>query len=431
LLQTGVIFSMLLLAAVVLLSGRFRAWALVQISKHFFAYKYDYRQEWLRFINTISQTDTSAGPLRVRAIQAVAEIVDSPAGVLFAREEEGGFQPVARWNQLDIEGGVEADDPVAAHMGERGRIVDLNELREQRGDGAGLKLPAWADDHRAWLIVPLVHLDRMIGFIVTSRSLASRSLNWEDYDLLRTAGRQAASYIAEHGTQTALLEARRFDEFNRRFAFIMHDIKNVASQLGLLARNAQRHADNPEFRADMVETLQASVKRMNELLARLGERQSAGLGRAEPTALSRLLAGVVARKLSAHAALRLEGGEVDAVIRADGERLEQAFEHLIQNAIDASADNAPITVRLSRAGPSATVEVMDHGCGMSTDFIRDELFNPFHSTKADGCGIGAYEAREIVRNAGGRLHVSSRVGEGTTFTVTLPVIARARAAAAA
>ena len=58
--------------------------------------------------------------------------------------------------------------------------------------------------------------------------------------------------------QEALANAQRFEEFNRRFAFILHDIKNLVSQLSLLARNAERHADNPEFRADMVATLQVA-----------------------------------------------------------------------------------------------------------------------------------------------------------------------------
>src|SRR3546814_13456758 len=81
----------------------------------------------------------------------------------------------------------------------------------------------------------------------------------EDLDVLRIAGRQAASYLAESQSQEALSEAQRFDEFNRRFAFIMHDIKNLASQLSLLARNAERHADKPEFRADMTQTLKISA----------------------------------------------------------------------------------------------------------------------------------------------------------------------------
>src|SRR5690606_3473343 len=100
--------------------------------------------------------------------------------------------------------------------------------------------------------------DRLVGAVLLARPEIGRQLDWEDFDLLRIVGRQVASYLAEAQSQEALSEARRFDEFNRRFAFIMHDIKNLVSQLSLVARNAERHADNPEFRVDMVATLKNS-----------------------------------------------------------------------------------------------------------------------------------------------------------------------------
>jgi hypothetical protein len=133
-------------------------------------------------------------------------------------------------------------------------------------------------DPRAWALVPLIHFGRLIGAILLARPLMDRRLDWEDLDMLRTAGRQAASYLSEAQGQQALDDAQRFDEFNRRFAFIIHDVKNLVSQLSLLARNAERHADNADFRADMVLTLRESVGKMNDMLARLSQHNK---GRAE------------------------------------------------------------------------------------------------------------------------------------------------------
>jgi hypothetical protein len=118
--------------------------------------------------------------------------------------------------------------------------------------------------------------------VVIAHPPLKRALDWEDYDLFRAAGRQAGQLSGRSPHHEALAEARRFDEFNRRFAFILHDVKNLVSQLSLVARNAQRHADNPSFRADMVATLQSSVKKMNDLLARLapGRSHAAGSARA-------------------------------------------------------------------------------------------------------------------------------------------------------
>jgi signal transduction histidine kinase len=75
--------------------------------------------------------------------------------------------------------------------------------------------------------------------------------------------------------------------------------------------------------------------------------------------------------------------------------------------------------------------VIDRGGGMSPGFVRDQLFRPFVSTKPNGFGIGAYEARELVRAMDGRLDVSSREGEGTRFRILLATAAAATLDAAA
>jgi len=420
LLQIGFVFAGVLLLCVVLLSGRFRAWGRVQINKNFFAYKYDYRQEWLRFIATLA--GSGEGTLPERVVRAVGQLVDSPAGGLFTREEGSDFALAARWNPLALDFEVAADGPLARYLGHEGRIVNLDDLRAGTGHG-DLVAPDWAADRRLWLIIPLIHQEHLGGFIVIERSLASRALNWEDYDLLRTAGRQAASYIAESAGQRALSEARKFDEFNRRFAFILHDIKNVVSQLSLVARNAEKHGSSPEFQADMAATLKNSVGRMNDLLARLGARGGDRPERPERVDLARLVGGVASRMRRAHAKLQFDHCVSPLWVEADGARLEVAIEHLAQNAIDASEPDNPIEFALTCVAGIAQIEIRDHGHGMTPAFVRDGLFQPFHSTKADGFGVGAYEAREIVRAARGRLNVASRPGEGSVFTILLPLAA--------
>jgi putative PEP-CTERM system histidine kinase len=418
--QIALLFGGAVLGAVVVFSGKFRASARVWIAKHFFAYKYDYREEWLRFIATVSRTDDGLGGIEERVVQGMAQVVDSPGGALFT-PTDGAFGMRARWNWRGFAPDrVDAGSDFAAFLADTGRIADIDEMRDGRGDYGGAAAPPFLDvDPDAWLVVPLPHLDRLAGFVVLQRSLALRELNWEDYDLLRTVGRQSASYIAERASQTALEEAKKFDEFNRRFAFIMHDIKNLVSQLALLARNAERHADNPEFRADMIATLKGATAKMNDLLARLSQHNT---GRAviESVDLGRLLDAIVAAKRGGSVPVTLTAA-AGVAVAADRNRLEQVFAHLIQNAIDATTGDKMVEVVLVSRGGDAVVTIRDQGCGMSPAFVRDDLFQPFRSTKAGGFGIGAYEAREILRGLGGRLDVVSREGEGSVFTATLPL----------
>jgi putative PEP-CTERM system histidine kinase len=264
----------------------------------------------------------------------------------------------------------------------------------------------------------LIHAGRLLGLVVLEHPAFRRRLDWEDLDLFRTAGVQAASYLAEARGQQALADARRFDEFNRRFAFILHDIKNLVSQLSLVSRNAERHANNPEFRADMIATLQGSVVKMNALLARLSPGAPRIGDAPREIALASVLEAVAAAKRRARPVVLT--GDGDLLARADAEALEEAIGHLVQNGIDASAADAPVGINYFESGGDVAIEIVDQGCGMSGEFIATRLFQPFVSTKENGFGIGAHEARSLILGMGGRLEVESAPGRGTCFTIYLP-----------
>ncbi|MFA7441455.1 MAG: XrtA/PEP-CTERM system histidine kinase PrsK [Sphingomonadaceae bacterium] len=443
LLQVAFIAIALIVGVLILLSPRFRAELRVRISRNFFRYRYDYRLEWLRFIDTIDVGREAAAnvmPIRERLVQAVAAVLDCRGGALLEPSDGGNYELTARWCWPGMESPPpDENQAIANYLAETGRIIDFEALRsEQMGDvdiaesgkaasHEGLTLPSWAQaDDSLWLAVPLIHRECMNGILLLRHSLAKRDLNWEDYDLLRTLGRQGASYLAEAATQARMDEARSFDEFNRRFAFVMHDLKNIISQLALVARNAERHADNPEFRADMVATLQSSVVKMTDLMQLLG-REIANKGDTDPAIIeqgevefSNLVATVVATMRRSHPAIRFDEPDNEVMFLGDAGRLEAMVCHLIQNAIDASAPDAPISVELLPEGDRFRLIVADQGEGMSESFIRNELFKPFRSTKDGGFGIGAFEVREIVRAHGGRIEVESRPREGSRFTVTLP-----------
>ncbi len=425
--------------ALLILSPRMRAILKVWISRNFYRYRYDYRTEWLRFMDKIDAAQTRGAdpqPIRERLVEAMATVMDSPGGALFEPDEEGGWHRSAQWRWPGLElAELPATDPLPAWMRANGsKVVNLPLLAEEAAGRrrapihAGLAVPSWYGARSdIWLAIPLAHREALVGIVLIQHSLAPRDLNWEDYELLRTLGRQGASYLAEAAIQAALDEARSFEEFNRRFAFVMHDIKNLVSQVALVARNAERHADNPEFRADMLATLNNSVTKMTDLLALLGQETRARPAAGEPPArevvdLSEIAVAAVAAKRRVHAALRLSGAGARLPVAGQGPRLEAMLGHLLQNAIDASAPDALIEVTLGRDGAGhATISVRDRGHGMSAAFIRDELFRPFRSTKDGGYGIGAYEAREIVRAHGGTLAVESRPGDGSRFTITLPL----------
>ncbi|MBW0006168.1 MAG: PEP-CTERM system histidine kinase PrsK [Sphingomonas sp.] len=422
-LGVGVLALMTVAAMVLIPSARARGWLKVKVAKHLFEHRYDYRSEWLRFTATLGRAGPDAPPLSERIVTAFADVVEAPGGLLLVSDGAGGLvvADAAQWPADPPTPEADEDSSAFWHdVEETGRVLEFEGLRHgwAHPKDRSLMAPKWLlDDPTVWAGIPLVHNQRLVGFVVLAAPDYRRQLDWEDFDLLRTAGNQAASSLAEALGQEALSQAQRFEEFNRRFAFILHDIKNLVSQLSLVARNAERHADNPEFRADMVATLRSSVGKMNDLLQRLAPQSQARVQRVEAQFLRPIIAAAIAAKRRDREVTLLGDTGVSALV--DATALEQALGHLIQNAIDASSGE-PVLVRVDHEGDDVRVVVSDKGVGMDGEFIRNRLFEPFASTKPGGFGIGAFEARSLITAMGGRISVDSRLGRGTSFTILLP-----------
>ncbi|NJS14024.1 MAG: hypothetical protein HC788_04675 [Sphingopyxis sp.] len=208
---------------------RARAWLMVMLSKHFFEHRYDYRAEWMRFTATIEGQEGDNDPPFRRIARALGELAGSPAVLVMTADADGNYRTNDHWQwPAALDGSDQIATREAYVLQERTLIVDVDELRSggDRNDQGRIMLPQWMlADQRIWVVMPLLHLRRMVGIAVLQRPVTPRQLDWEDLDVLRISGRQAASHIAEMQSQAELSEARRFDEFNRRFAFIMHDVK--------------------------------------------------------------------------------------------------------------------------------------------------------------------------------------------------------------
>ena len=369
-------------------------------------------------------------------IRTVAQAVDSPAGALFLREiggEAGNgpaglpFRWAGSWNMPAAPLPVPPDHPLLAGFG-AGEDIAVP------GPATFLHPPLDALP-ALWLAVPLPRPGggAPAGFVLVARPRGPFALDAEVFALLRTVAREVATYLAEQRALQALMEARQLRDFGKRFAFVAHDIKNVSSQLSLLLANAELYIDNPDFQRDMLATVRASVGKITGLLRRLQEpvgemgepAGASGPGRVEP--LGRLEAIAATCRRLRGAAVAVEGGAPAGAVAIDPGAFEAVVTHLLDNAVDASgaADAggtaAPVRIVLRHEPGRALVDIIDRGPGMTPDFVRDELFRPFRTSKREGSGIGAFQARELLREAGGDLIVLSRPGEGTTMRLLLPL----------
>ena len=420
-LQIAFLFGALIVLVALLFSGQFRARTKVFFNKHFFNYRYDYREEWLRVIGLLAGRRVEM-PLHERAIWALAEIVESSGGLLWLRNDKGDYRFKARFNaQYVVDATISAAEPMVPFMENQRWVINVDELRTAPDVYSDLPLPAWVlDNADAWLIVPLMHEERLLGFVMLLQPRAPQSINWENLDLLKTVGMQAASYLALNQAAEALAEARQFEGFNRLSAFVIHDLKNLIAQLSLVATNAARHKHNPAFIDDAVGTIENAVSKMNRLMAQLKSADITGARRR--INLLAELQDVVLAKSNSQPVPVLNAQASDAYVLAEPDRLSAVLGHVVQNAQDATPPDGRIELLLRVSGDQAIVEIRDTGSGMDAEFIKTRLFRPFDSTKGlTGMGIGAYECREVISALGGQVKVESVPGRGTVFRILLPL----------
>ena len=421
--QLALVFAALVLLVMLAVSRTMRAALRVRLVKHFFSYRYDYREEWLKFTRTLS-ADQGTQPMGHNVIRGLADMVECGSGALWTRQpNEDVFRQVAHWNLPPIEVLEPLDAPLCRFLQGSGWVVNLEEFDAEPARYGEMTVPRWLrDTPRAWLLVPLLVGDDLTGFVLLAAARTPIDVNWEINDLLKTAARQAASFLARMQATEALLEARKFDAFNRMSAFVVHDLKNIVTQLSLMLKNAERLKDNAEFQQDMLETVEHAVERMRQLMLQLrdGAKPIGGGAGVDLAA--------IANRTAANARSRgrlLEVERIDAVAtRGEPDRIERIIGHLVQNAFDATDSSRPgnrVWLRLQRQAGQACIEVGDTGCGMAPDFVRERLFKPFQTTKEAGMGIGAYESFQYVRELGGTIDVDTALGEGTRVTIRLPL----------
>jgi len=441
-------------AGVVLLalvaSGNLRRRLRVFLNKHFYRNKYDYRIEWLRFIQTLSAPEEGVDT-RDNAVRAIAQIVGSPSGLLYLRAEDGeSFKVAASWPPRPIEARREAPvvaaDEMATFLAKYQWVIDLRERDATPDAYQNISVPEFLRKRTQYrLVVPLALGEQLLGFVALEEPPPPFKPNYEDRDLLKTVGRHVAVHLAQYEADRRLGESRQFEAYHRLTAFVMHDLKNLAAQLALIVSNAEKHKRNPEFVDDAIETIANSTGRMQRLIEQLQRREIQTLKR-------RVSLAEIARKACERCSARspvpaCDGVDEDLWVEADPERLTMIVEHVIRNAQEATPETGSVIVSVSGPGaegaaasgeggepaangdtnnrlrvPTANLTVTDTGAGMSREFIQERLFKPFDTTKGSkGMGIGAYQVREYVQSLGGRVDVVSDEGKGTRFTLRIPL----------
>ncbi len=394
------------------------------INQHFYNFKYDYRDSWLQVTKRLSTAVGDDRRLQQTALEIFSETFDCPQRALWLRQGPG-YALVSHHDQHFPDPLIPPDDPAVRFLNNWQWIIDIDEYQRDPSLYPGLHLPPWLMQATpaVWLVIPLLMNAELYGFVTLGHSRSRRRIDWEDIDLAKTIGRQITISLLQSQNARQLAEAKQFSAYTKLATYVIHDLKNIISQLDLINRNYHRYKNNPEFIEDMHHTLTNAVEKMRHLVSRV-TATTPGKPRQDPIDLNELLQRLRQRYRHHPKA----GVEIDIQptpdplpLRADREKLHTILTNLIDNAIDAIDDQGRVHVHGERHPRWILIHIQDNGVGMTEEFIRERLFKPFETTKGtEGMGIGMYEAREYIESLGGLIHVRSAPGKGTTITLRLP-----------
>lgn len=413
----------LILASVVLaaliITETLRRKVKVFIAKNFFANKYEYRDEWLDLISKIETTNAES--YYQMATNIMKAKLDAEAGAILKKVNSHSFQ-TKYCNGLDIDEALSNQLLILSKFcHKKGWIVDIQEYGRNPNlyDDLDLDLTIF-QQQLVNVVVPIFIGKAFYGFFVIAKRKNCQPLNWEDRDLLFAISKQLGNFISLHEANDRLAESKQFDAFNRMSAFLVHDLKNVQGQLSLISANAKKHRNNPAFVDDVFETVESATNRLDKMLTQLRNKQVAQSKNTEQD-INQLLEKVIEHCNVNQPTVTLEADD-DIRLFIHGETFQSVMHHLIQNAQEATKKDGWVKVHLSATEQNIIIKISDNGCGMSEDFIKNRLFKPFDTTKGNaGMGIGVFEAKQFFEGNAGLLEVSSIEGQGTVFTLTLPI----------
>ena len=428
-LQFVLIAVSLLLLVSVFLSHNFRTKIKVFITKHFYANQFDYRVEWVKLTEILSEQQENLNEVYQTSLRGMLQAIEYNSGVLL-KLNKNGWHTVASINA----GGVREYDfskvaTLQAFFEKKAWIIDIGELRVKPHQYEELDEKTYfMNAFKYQLIIPVFRQEELWGMVLLDAdSEHVKPLNWELRDYMNAVTAQVSNCIFQFESGQALAENAQFAAFSRMSAFVLHDLKNVMAQIDLILANAQHHKTNPEFIDDTFETLEYTKSRMDKMLKQLTEKNVSQSQSQLRVNIKELLLKVVEQRCQGFEPMPIVDCDDELLVQIDAEKFSNVMYHLISNAQQATKDDGSVVIKASKVNTNGRdyigVEVIDTGEGMSDDFIENRLFKPFDTTKGNaGMGIGAYDAKNYIEEIGGLIAVESEIDQGTSFKLSIPMI---------
>ena len=275
-------------------------------------------------------------------------------------------------------------------------------------------------------LLPVKKNGEILGWVGIGGRVGDESLAVEDEQLLISIVSQLANLILTARLSSELLEAREWESFNRLSSFVIHDLKNLATQQSMVLDNAKSLQNNPEFLRDAFKTFTETTDKMISLIANLSVQKGNLVVNHQPINVLELLKETfddlkVSQRKNVRLIANFPTAKSPLLVSGDPNLLEKAFTNVLLNALQSLPDGkGTVEVKVSNPNGKILTSVTDTGCGITPENLKN-LFRPFQTTKKGGTGIGLCHTRTIVESHRGHIRIESQVERGTRVEIELPI----------
>jgi putative PEP-CTERM system histidine kinase len=411
---------------ILFLSGGLKKKLKRTISRHLKRPVYDYQKEWANFTHkTTSVMDIRK--LSDVGVKIISNTFDVLSVTIWILNESGndvfiGASTVFNIGKENEKGSIKNAVLEYIHTIKNKEIpIDIDYIEDKIPERLIGFDKALFDEMKMRYCIPLSAGGKLLGLVTLYKHESDSRLTIEDFDLLKTMADQLASSMLNLMLSERLKESKQMETFQSLSAFLVHDLKNLASNLSLTVQNLPKHFNNPEYRNDALEFLSHSVDKIRMMCARLTSLSQKVELDLKTFDLNEIvnrtlfgLNGVISDKI-------MKKFEPVPKVDLDSEQIQKVIVNLVLNAHEATGQKGEIFISTSHKNSWVLLTVQDNGHGISRDFMEKSLFHPFKTTKYKGMGIGIYHSKMIVEAHHGKIEVESEPGKGSIFRVFLPV----------
>jgi signal transduction histidine kinase len=433
---SAVIFFLLLLVAV--LFYRIKPETERAVEQFLFRGRYDYRETLGKFSKAMV-TILDLQSLSKRIIETITQTMGVEKASLFLWNEEKAGYSLFELKNVKMTAStpiLSKNDPLPHYLQKIGEIIVREELAK------GTNIPEINDVVKkmslleAEVSIPFISKGQLIGMINLGYKFNKDIYSYEDIELLSTLANQTAIAIENarlyedlKRSKSYIRRADRLASLGTLTAGLAHEIRNPLVAIKTLTQLLPERIDDVEFRTQFLQIASGEVDRISSLVTELLEFARPSNPKLELEDINAILDGMILLVSTETKKKQIDitkdySSDVPQ-IEIDREQIKQVFLNILLNGIEATSENGKITVRtryfMKPGGdPYTQIEFTDTGCGIPEEYIED-IFNPFFTTKSTGSGLGLSISNQIIQDHRGYIDVESRIGNGSSFFVNLPV----------